>query len=202
MRIISQLLGTGIVATALVSAVATSAVAQETTVKDLRADVVQYSVDDDLDPGTILDGPTSIATGIDATSARVKHTKKSVAIQMRFADLTTDKTFTYAGIRVRGAKTWPSYWVQSNGSKTKGAVYDRNFKRLCSATFTTRSGESGWINVVVPRSCINKPKEIKVKVWVVREPQQDPDDVQTFLEESVSPTTYKSASWTTWLKSS
>ena len=197
MRSIKLLLASGIVATALVSTTATTALAQTTTIKDLRNDVVQYDGYDD-DSGTVLTDPAATAaTGIDATSARFKHTKKSIAVLMRFSNLTSSRTFTYAGIRVKG-KTLPGYWIYSNGSKTKGAVYDRKGKRLCSAKFTTKSGASGSINFVVSRKCLKYPKSIKVQVGLVREKGETP----TILDESISATKYKTTSESRWIRSS
>lgn len=197
MRSIKFLLASGIVATALVSTTSTAALAQTTKIIDLRNDVVQYDGYDD-ESGEILSDPAATAaTKLDATSARFKHTKKSVAVQMRFSNLYTGKTFTYAGIRVKGKKS-PGFWIYSNGSKKKGVVLDRRGKFLCNAKFTTKTGVKGSINFVVSRKCLKNPKSIKVQVGLVREKGEAP----TILDESISATRFKTTSETKWLKSS
>ncbi|MFI5425988.1 hypothetical protein [Aeromicrobium sp. UC242_57] len=143
MRTLTHLIVGGLAATTLLATTAVTASAQSDTIKDKRADVVQYDGYGD-DSGTVLDRADSIATGIDATSATVKYGKKTLRVTMKFAELGKGSIQVYGGIRVKGSKSWPTYQIISDGSKRRVAVYNRNYSKfLCTGKLTRKNGTRG-----------------------------------------------------------
>lgn len=201
MRTLTHLIGGSVAAAALVASSTTVASAQSQTIKDKRADVVQYDGYDD-DWGTILGWSASVATGLDATKATVKHGKKSLRVTMRFAELGTDQVQVYGAIRIKGKKSWPSYQVIS-GASNRVDVYNRSYsKYLCSGKMTRKNGKGGSISYVIDRSCIKKPKAIKVQTGLYAFDGDPSRDDVTIFDESISAKNTRTTTNTKWLKSS
>ena len=204
MRTITHLIAGGIAATALVAGTAVTASAQSTTIKDKRADVVQYDgyADFEEKSGVILNRAASIATGVDATSATVKYGKKSLKVTMRFAELGKLPIQIYGRIRVKGAKSWPSYWFDNEGSNKRVTVFDRKGTReVCKGKLTRKNGDKGTLSFTIANSCFKKPKKIKVDVGLFGFAGNLGGDDVTIYDESISSSKVKTTSFTKWLKS-
>lgn len=203
MRTIARLVAAGLATTALIAGSATSATAQSQKIKDKRADVVSYNGIDDVD-GSVLDREASIATGIDATSATIKYTKKSFKVTVKFAKLTKDRVFVQSLIRVKGAKHSPKYILMNDGNNKKIFVYDRPMeKKLCTGKLVRKTGNSGSITLTVKRSCFDKAKSIKVQTGFYNLPNGLDDEADFIVNfEAISAKKSKTPTWSKWLKAS
>ncbi|WP_456698129.1 hypothetical protein [Aeromicrobium sp. P5_D10] len=162
MRTITHLIAGGIAATALVAGTAVTASAQSTTIKDKRADVVHFEDVENDDVGTVLNRADSIASGVDVTSSTVKHGKKSLKVTIRFANLAKSPVMLQSELRARGSKK--IYNVANFGSNKRVSVYNSSYsKELCSAKLSRKAGKSGRLSFTIPRSCIKKPKSLKIR---------------------------------------
>lgn len=188
-------------AVALVTGSTVASSAQSQTLKDKRADVVQYEGYED-DDGVVLDRTASVRSGFDATRATIKHGKKSLRVTMRFAELGTGPVQVYGSIRIKGKKSWPSYQIIS-GSSTRVDVYNRSYSRyLCSGKITRKNGKNGTISYTIDRSCLKKPKALKVQTGVYGFDGDPTQEDVTIFDESISPSKVRSTSNTTWLRPS
>ncbi|MFI5425989.1 hypothetical protein [Aeromicrobium sp. UC242_57] len=202
MRTITHLLVGGLATTAILTGTAVTATAQSDKITDKRADVVQYDDFEEDEAGTILDRADSLASGIEATSATVKHSKKSIKVTIRFADLTRQEVQAGAVVRVKGSKQ-PRYLISSI-SRKKVAVYDLKgdeMKQLCTGKQTKKAGKKGTITFSVKRTCLKKPKAIKVQTGVSRFINFDNESF-TIYQEVISSSRVRTPESTKWLKAS
>lgn len=186
------------IAAALLTVSAGAAHAQTTTVKDRASDVVDLAAGKGQQD-TLLGYADSVATGIDLRSMRVKHTKKSVAVTLRFADLSPRANIGIA-FRVNG-RSKPQFTLTSISS-TRAEVRNAADKRRCAVPLTRRTGPRGTVHVVVARSCLASPRKIKVGAAAsLVTPAGESVDVQL---DVVSDTSVKieEFDWTRWLKAS
>jgi Tfp pilus assembly protein FimT len=183
-------------ATAALVLAGTAAHAQSTTRGDKAADVLSFADQTTDDRGTKLTFKESVASGVDLRTVRVKHSKKSVAIKLTFANLGPG-TIPVASIRLDGAST-PSRFVVIAG-QGRASVIDQRGKRRCHAPLTGRLGTDGYINIVVKRSCLGTPERIKVSASAASAGYQG--DNTPYLFDSLSSTKVRAEHWTGWLKS-
>lgn len=206
MRTIAHLVAGGLAATALVAGSAVSATAQSEKIADKRADVVHIFdlFSDPEDPGTVLDREASIATGIDATSATIKHGKKSLKVTIKFAKLTKESFILQSSVRVKGAKQSPKYGITNDGMKKSIYVYSASTdKKLCSAKMKRKTGNKGSISFTIKRSCLGNPKSVKLQTGLFAFPDGfENEDTLAVNVESISPKKLRTPAWTKWLKSS
>ncbi|WP_456698131.1 hypothetical protein [Aeromicrobium sp. P5_D10] len=201
MRTITHLAISGLATIAVLTGTAVTAVAQSDKITDKRADVVQYDGIEEIGGnGTVLNRADSLASGIDATSATVKHSKKSLKVTIRVAELTSQEISAYATIRLKGKKT-PKYVIYSISKKKVGVFNLSNMKRLCTGKQTKKAGKKGTIAFSVARSCLKKPKAIKVEVGLGRLIEFD-DENFTMYEDPISPSAIRRPKATGWLKAS
>lgn len=192
-RVAATLLTTALV----VAGTATAASADTDTVKDKASDVLSYADQTTDENGTQLGYADSIASGVDLRSMRVKHTKKSVAIRVKFSAL-ADTTTVIASVRVDG-KSKPSRLVVNTG-ETKGKVFTSRGDKRCTVPVTHKYGRGGSVSFVVKRSCLGDPKRVKVSVFAADAGYaSDNGAVKT---DAVSPNSVRSSSYTSWLKAS
>lgn len=202
MRTITHLLAAGVAATALVAGSAAAATAQSQTIKDKRADVVRYA---DLadESGTVLDRQASIDSGIDAKSATVKYTKKSLKVTIKFAKLTKEPVSLQSVIRVKGKKA-PSFVIFNDSGHKKVSVYNGSMsKKLCNGTMTRKTGKNGSASFTVKRKCLKNAKKIKAQTGVFT--MRESDEAESGLSvdfEAISAKQFKTPAWTKWLKAS
>ncbi|KAA1378706.1 hypothetical protein [Aeromicrobium fastidiosum] len=146
-----------------VSATATGAFAQSTTVKDKASDVIAYADDNDQN-GTVLGYAESIASGADLRSVTVDHGKTNVTLTIKFADL---QNTTAVSVAFRpDAKKRPNR-VLANTGRASGVVFDTDGEARCTVKLKTRPGRSGSIKATVKRSCLGSPDKIRVSVAAV-----------------------------------
>ncbi len=70
----------------VIGATATSAFAQSDTITDMASDVISYA-NAAGERGAVLNYADSVASGIDVKTIRVKHTQKSISVNLRFRNL-------------------------------------------------------------------------------------------------------------------
>lgn len=179
----------------VIGGTAATAHAQATTVKDKTSDVVTYS-DADQD-GTLLSYSDSVASGADVRSLKVDHSKKSVTLTYKFAELGPDTTIS-AAFRVNGKKR-PAFGLIGT-SLRKAAVYNLKGKKVCSARVTAKTGTKGSVKVVVKRSCLKNPK--KIQVAADASALDSSADTYSVHYDAVSKNSVRTATWTKSLKSS
>lgn len=196
MRITARAAAALLTTTIVVGGTATAASAQSTTLKDKPSDVVSFASPDDP-RGTQLGYADSVASGVDLRSMRVKHTKKSLSINLKFSRL-VDTTTVYASVRVDGKST-PSRLVV-NTKEDSGTVLDAKGKKRCTAIATHRYGRGGSVNLVVKRSCLGDPKRVKVGAFAA-DPGYFEDD-QPYKADAVSPSKVRGGAYTKWLTAS
>ncbi|MCD9197578.1 hypothetical protein [Aeromicrobium wangtongii] len=196
MRTTARLAATLLTTSIAVAGTATVAAAETTTLKDKASDVLSYTSMKD-ERGTVLGYAESVASGVDLRSLRVKHTKKSVGVTVKFSSLNGD-ALPMVSIRLDG-RSKPSRFVVVAG-EGKARVIDTQETRRCHAPMTVRLGAKGYLNVVVPRSCLGDPRRVKVSAFAATEGLQD--DNAPFLTDAVSPTNVHAQHWTKWLKAS
>ena len=192
-RIAAALLSTTIV----LGASATSAFAQTTTVKDKPSDVLSFADQTTDERGTQLGYTASKQTGIDLRSMRVKHTTKSVAVNLKFADLDPSTT-VFVSFRTNGSSQPIRLFV--NTGENKGTVFNAYGTKRCTVPISHRYGTSGSINAVIKRSCLGTPKRIKASASAV-DPGYFGNDT-AFLIDPLSPTKVRGESWSRWLSPS
>lgn len=200
MRTITHLIAGGIATTALLAGTAATATAQSDKITDKRADVIKYDGFED-EKGEVLNRADSIASGIDATSATVKYTKKSLKVTIRIADVTDRSLLAAAEVRVKGAKKSAGYSIFSISKKKVGVFNSTGTKKYCNGKQSIKSGKKGYVSFTVARSCLKKAKAIKVQVGVVKFKAIDDENVELF-EDSISSSTVRKPKSTKWLKAS
>jgi hypothetical protein len=192
MRIVARSAAALLTTAVVVGGTTTAAQAQATTVKDKSSDVVRYADMNDA-TGTVLGHTDSVATGADVRSLTVKHTKKSVTVTLRFADL---KSTTIASVAFRpSGKAKPNRVFVNTGNRS-GEVYDLKDKARCTAPVTTKYGRGGSIKATIKRSCLGSPKKIKVSAAAV---VYDPTTGGAHADV-VSRSSVRGEAWTKWLK--
>jgi hypothetical protein len=197
MRTSARVAATLLTTALTVAGTAAAASADTDTVKDKASDVLSYADQTTDTNGTQLGYADSVASGVDLRSMRVKHTKKSVAITVKFSNLARTTT-VYASVRVDG-KSKPSRYVVNSGRKT-GVVLNAQGDKRCSVPVTHKYGRSGSVSFVVKRSCLSDPKRVKVSVTAFDAGiMTDNGPVKT---DAVSPTSVRNSSFTSWLKAS
>ncbi|WP_019143947.1 hypothetical protein [Aeromicrobium massiliense] len=159
---------TGLVTTALavgtVLGTSTAAQAQQSTIKDKRADVLRFD-SIESDSYTRLDSAASKKSGVDAKSVRFDHGRKNVTITVRFSRLKSGSTI-YAEF-VRAGKKKPSFELYGY-DKQGGDVYNARDKKVCNAKVRTSNGKNGTIRATVRRSCLGNPAKLRISVGVLR----------------------------------
>lgn len=174
----------------------TAATAQSATIKDRTSDVLHYADADD-ERGTQLGYADSVATGIDLRSMRIKHTKKSVVVDLRFSDLDAE-TGVYVALRLDGESRPSRYLI--NIENQKGQVVNTQGRKRCSVPLTSRTGKRGTIHAVIKRSCLGDPTKIKASVFSFDSGFFSDND--PYAADPLSPTAVRGQAWTTWLKAS
>lgn len=196
MRTITRAAAAVLTTTLALGAGVAPALADTATVKDKASDVIRFANLDD-DRGTILGYSESVASGLDLRSMRVKHTKKSVAVKLRFSRLNNQATaFVY--FKLPGESV-PTRFLLTVSKKEGQLVSFENNKKGCTVPLTTRTGTNGYINAVVKRSCLDNPKRVKVAAGTVSAGLLADDEDSPYLTDSVSPTSYRGISFTRWL---
>jgi hypothetical protein len=194
----SARVATTLLTTALaVAGTATTASADTGVVKDKASDVLSFADQTTDANGTQLGYADSVASGVDLRSMRVKHTKTSVSISVKFSSLAPTTT-VYASVRVDGASR-PSRFVVNTDEK-KGAVFNSHGKKRCTVPVVHKYGQGGSVSFVVKRSCLGNPKKVKVSAWAA-----DPGffgDNSAYKGDSLSPSSVRGEKYTSWLKAS
>lgn len=197
MRTSARIAATLLTTTFVVGGTVASASAETTTLKDKASDVLSFADQTTDDRGTQLGYADSIASGVDLRALRVKHTKKSVSINLKFSNL-VDTTTVNASIRVDGSSK-PSRFVVNTRENT-GTVFNTQGKKRCTVPVTHRYGTGGSVNFVIKRSCLGDPKKVKVSAFAT-----DPGffgENTPFKGDSVSPTQVRGEAFTRWVKAS
>jgi hypothetical protein len=197
MRTSARVAATLLTTALAVAGTAAAASADTDTVKDKASDVLSFADQTTDRNGTQLGYADSVASGVDLRSMRVKHTKKSVSIMVRFSAL-ADTTTVIASVRVDG-KSKPSRLV-SNTDENKGTVFNTRYDKRCSVPVAHRYGRGGSVTFVVKRSCLGDPKRIKVSVSAYDAGFMS--DNGGFKADAVSPKNVRGSSYTSWLKAS
>lgn len=201
MRTMTHLIAGGIAATTLVAGTAVTASAQSTTMKDKRADVVLYKSAADEGAGKVLNRAESIKSGVDVTSSTVKHSKKSLKVTIKVAQLTKTPILVQTEIRAKGSKK--PYYATNFDSKNRVYVFDSSFsKMLCDVKLSRKTGKNGRLSFTIPRSCIKKPKSLTVRTGLASLPGGFEDETQPVHYDAISSSKVRSPSWTKWLKAS
>jgi hypothetical protein len=197
MRTSARVAATLLTTALAVAGTATAASADTDTVKDKASDVLSFADQTTDENGTQLGYADSVASGVDLRSMRVKHTKKSVAIKIRFSNLGRATT-VYASVRVDG-KSRPSRIVVNTG-ENKGKVFNARFDKRCTVPVTHKYGRGGSVSFVVKRSCLGDPQRVKVTASAFDEGfATDNGPVKT---DAVSPNNVRGSAYTSWLKAS
>lgn len=159
---------TGLAATALTVATvlgtSTAAQAQQSTIKDKRADVLSFSSLDD-ESYSRLGSTASKKSGVDAKSVRFDHSRKNVTITIRFSRLKSGSTM-FAEL-TRAGKKKPSFELYGY-DKQGGAVYNARGKKVCNAKVRTSNGKNGSITATIRRSCLGNPAKLRLSAGVFR----------------------------------
>jgi hypothetical protein len=197
MHLIARAATTLVTMALVVGGTAAAANAQATTIRDKASDVLSFTGQANDDRGTQLGYSQSIASGVDLRSMRVKHTKKSVSVNLKFSDLDVATT-VYVSLRVNGKST-PSRFLVNTEDET-GIVINSQGSKRCNVPLTTRTGRSGSINAVIKRSCLGDPKKIKASVFAADQGYFADD--APYLIDPLSPNGVRDQAWTKWLKAS
>lgn len=201
MRTITHLAIGGLASIAVLTGSAVTAVAQSDKITDKRADVIYHAdIVSEESNGTILNRADSIASGLDTTSATVKHSKKSLKVTVRFAELAKHDVSAFATVRVKGTKA-PKYTIYSISNKKVGVFKMSNMKQICTGKQTKKAGKKGLITFSVPRSCLKKPKSIKVEAGAFRFDNLLDEGISLY-EDVISPSSVRTPKATKWLKAS
>lgn len=198
MNTIHRIAATAVTTAAVLMSTGVAAHAQSATIKDKASDVVAFSSEDTDENGTLLDYQGSLDSGADIRSMKVKHTKKSVSVTLKFAELDRDPTITVA-FKIPG-KSQPQRFLMNVTSRAKADVYDAKDKRICRVPLTIKPGAQGSVKAVVKRSCLGTPK--KIKVAAVAATVQVDGTSYVVKQDAVSATNVRTPSWTKWLKAS
>lgn len=196
MRTTARLAAAMLTTTIVVGGTATSAFAESTTLKDKASDVLALADQND-ERGTQLSYSESNASGLDLRSLRVKHTKKSVAINVKFSNLDYATTVVVS-LRVDG-KSSPSRFL-FNTEDDRGTVLNTQGKTRCRVPVTHRYGRSGTVNAVIKRSCLGTPQRVKATAFSADQ-GYFADNTASKID-SLSPTSVRGETWTPWLKAS
>ncbi len=178
MRLIARsaaaLLATGLV----IGGTTTAAQAQSQTIKDKKADVLEYVANPN---GKRLSASQSVKSGADIRSMKVDHSKKTVTVDLKFARLHKD-TDIFVSFRTT-SKAEPTHTL-ANISKKKAVVLNLQGEKECSAKLKTKLGKKGYIKATVKRSCLDNPKKVRVSAISVRyvEPTSAGGNAQQFVD--------------------
>lgn len=202
MRTSARVAATLLTTTFVVGGTVASASAESTTVKDKASDVISYDIrldDDDAaaldEDGTILDYRSSIASGVDLRTMRVRHGNESVSVKLKFAELRRDASVVIA-FRLDG-KSEPERLLMSTNRKS-GTVVNAKDKKQCKVPLNTRTGRSGSVTAVIDRSCLDDPKRIKVAAISIT--AKITEDTLSVRQDVFSRSNLRTPSWTKWLK--
>lgn len=198
MNPIHRMAATAVASTALLMSTGLAASAQSVSMKDKSSDVVELSSDDLDGNGEVLGYQDSLDSGADVRSMKVKHTKKSLSVTLKFAELKRDTSITVA-IKVPG-KSEPR-WFVSGVSPSKAEVFTPKGKSVCSARQTVKTGSGGSIKVVVKRSCLDDAKKLKIAA-AAGTVEFEGADKFIVKQDAVSPNAIRTPSYTKWLKAS
>ncbi|MBD8608234.1 hypothetical protein IFT73_15350 [Aeromicrobium sp. CFBP 8757] len=198
MRTSARVAATLLTTTVVIGGTATVASAQSTTLRDKSADVISFADQTTDERGTQLGYSDSVASGVDLRSMRVKHTKKSITVTLRFAELSGETT-PIASLRLDGASKASRYLLISGDDRA--AVVDTKGRKRCNASVTARLGAKGYVKFTAKRSCLKNPRRIKVAGFAADAGYQAGDDTP-FKADSVSPKSVRGDAWTKWLKAS
>lgn len=188
---------TVVATTALLLSTGIAAHAQSETIKDKSSDVIEYADAAD-ETGVVLNYADSVASGLDMRSLRVKHSKKSVSVTLKFAQLNSS-TIAYLVFRTDGKKN--ASRTMFTMDRKSGLVMNPRGDKRCLAPLTTRLGKGGSIKAVIDRSCLGTPKKIKVSA-AASDDRFYEDDSPYFADSYFSATSTRADSWTKWLKAS
>lgn len=187
---------TVVATTALLLSTGAAAHAQTQTLKDKSSDVLSYTSMAD-ERGVVLGYADSVASGVDLRSLRVKHTKKSVSVNVKLSQLANDTTIAVS-LRLNGSSKPTRFLYNTYSSKAQLINGQGTLK--CSVPLTTTIGKNGSINAVIKRSCLGNPKKIKASV-VAMSPGAF-EEGAPILADAVAPNSIRTEAWTTWLKAS
>jgi hypothetical protein len=180
---------------ALVAAGTSTAQAGTDDVKDKASDVIRYQDFDD-ENGTVLSYRDSIASGVDMRGMRLRHGKKSVSVNLKFAQLTRD-TQVIVLFRLNN-KVQPQRFLFSAGNREAILIGDEDPEETCDVPLKVKTGRKGTIHAVIDRSCFGDPVKIKATA-VVSSSELDAED-GPYVDDYLSPTRTRGISWTTWLR--
>lgn len=197
MNTFNRIAATAVASTALLMSTGVAAHAQSVTVKDKSSDVVVISSDDANADGTVLGYQDSLDSGADVRSLKVKHTKKSISITVKLAQLDPEAVLS-VGFKVPG-KSEPQ-WTLARTGRTKAEVYDVKEKKACNAPLTVKDGAKGSFKATIKRSCLKDPKKIKVAAAVST--VELGDNSISFKHDAVSASSVRTPTYTKWLKAS
>jgi len=180
-----------------VGATAASAQADTTTLRDKASDVLTFTDQTTDQRGTQLGYSQSKESGLDLRSLRVKHTTRSVAINLGFSRLSPDTVVTVS-LRLDGKAT-PTRFLVSVGDG-KARVTTPKGSSQCTVPLSVRLGDRGHVNAVIKRSCLGDPDRIKASALVSDEGLYG--DNTPYTADAVSPSSVRGVTWTTWLSPS
>lgn len=199
MRTLTHLLVGAIATTGVIAGTAATAVAQDQTIKDARADVLYYKTLDAKPK--FLNKAKSTASGVDITKAKFDYSKKKLVITYTFSKLSKKKVNVQGLIETGDA----TFWFANNGSNKKVDVLDlETFEPVCTGNkLVKKSGNKGTLKVTIKRSCFEDSKKVRIKSSVMTPGGQYSTSGITAHEDVVSPKKKaKEPVWTKWLKAS
>jgi hypothetical protein len=198
MRTLPRVMATAFATTALIGSAGTAAHAQTDNLKDRATDVIHYENFDDED-GKVLSYRDSSASGVDLRGMRLKHGKKSVSVNLKFANLSKN-TQAIVMFRLDG-KSEPQRFL-FNVSSRSGLVMDlTSSDEGCTVPLKTKTGRKGTIHAVIDRECLGDPVKVKATAFVMLSDDMMADDAP-YDQDALSPTRVRGISWTKWLRSS
>ncbi|MET0448663.1 MAG: hypothetical protein ABW004_09660 [Aeromicrobium sp.] len=181
---------------ALLISAGTAAHAESDNVKDKASDVIHIQDIDD-ENGTVLGFRDSIATGVDMRGMRLKHGKKSVSVNLKFADLKKD-TQIIVLFRLNG-KVQPKHFLFNVNSRS-AYLLGQDLDDACTVPLKTKTGRKGTIHAVIKRSCFGDP--VKIKATAITAGGDPTSEDGPYDQDLLSPTQSRGMSWSTWLRSS
>jgi hypothetical protein len=194
MRLIPRIAAAMLTTTIVVGGTTTAGHAQSTTLKDKSSDVINYaSMKDEV--GVVLGYAESVASGVDLRSMRVKHTAKSVKVDIRLSHLKNDTT-VFVSFRLDGSKK-DSHFLY-NTWEDRGQVVNARGQRKCKVPLTTKTGKNGSVSAVIKRSCLGDPKKLQASAGAMS-PGAFETDVP-ILADPLSPSAVRTPTYTKWLK--
>ncbi|WP_019144203.1 hypothetical protein [Aeromicrobium massiliense] len=167
MRKVSSVATAGLAGVLVLGATAV-ADADQSTIRDKRADVLVGSVyDEDGDDFRRMNAIESRASGIDITSGRFKHGKKTISVTLRFARLKSNTivlTEFYVPGRKKAAFTLRATTEHARATVVRGSTG----REACTAKLRARRGENGSVTATIRRSCLGSPSKLRMATTAVR----------------------------------